>query len=175
MRNTIALAALLGLAGALPAAAQQAPAAQARGGFVNAQGEAIGTATLVQTPQGVLITIEIRGVPPGEHAFHVHQTGRCEGAGGFMSAGGHYNPRGAQHGFMVQGGAHAGDMANLFAGPDGVLKAQVLNDKVTIGDGESTLFDADGSALVLHAQADDHRSQPAGEAGGRIACAVIER
>jgi Cu-Zn family superoxide dismutase len=174
MRPAHILVALLGLGLALPAAAQQ-QMPQARGNFINAQGQSVGTAALVQTPNGVLITLELRGLPPGLHAFHIHQTGRCDANGGFQTAGGHYNPGNHEHGYMVQGGAHAGDMPNQFVGPDGVLRTQVLNDKVTIGSGDTTLFDSDGSALVLHAQPDDYRSQPAGDAGGRIACAVIER
>lgn len=89
--------------------------------------------------------------------------------------GGHYAPRGNQHGYLVQGGSHAGDMPNQLAAQDGTLRAQVLNDKVTLGQGEGSLFDSDGSALMLHGQADDYRSQPAGDAGSRVACGVIER
>jgi Cu-Zn family superoxide dismutase len=148
---------------------------QAQGSFINAQGERIGSAHLAETPSGVLITVELRNLPPGPHAFHLHETGRCEADGGFQSAGGHYAPRRHQHGYLVQGGAHAGDMPNQHVGQDGVLRVQVMNDKVTLRPGEATLFDADGSALVLHAGADDYRSQPAGDAGGRIACAVVER
>ena len=183
MRIALALAASLALGAAMPAAAQPAPAQpqlpsgtpQARATFVNAQGQQVGTAQLAQTAGGVLITIDVNGLPPGVHAFHVHEAGRCDGAGGFQSAGGHYNPGSRQHGFLMQGGGHAGDMPNQVVGQDGRLRAQVLNDRVTLGAGEATLFDADGSALVIHAGVDDYRSQPAGDAGGRIACAVIER
>lgn len=144
--------------------------------FINAQGQRIGTATLTQTPSGVLIQAEVTGLPAGgTHAFHVHAVGRCEGAGGFQSAGGHFNPDDRQHGFHVQGGPHAGDLPNQFVGPDGTLRAEAFNPNVTLGTGQAGLFDADGSSLVVHAKADDHHSQPAGDAGGRIACAVIER
>jgi Cu-Zn family superoxide dismutase len=170
--------ALLGLClslGLAPALAQAQPAPAARGNFMDPQGRNVGTARLTQTPHGVLILIEVSGLPPGPHAFHVHAVGRCEGAGGFQSAAGHYNPGDKQHGFEVGGGPHAGDMPNLFIGSDGMLRAEVLNPGVTLGAGPNSVFDADGSALVIHANADDHRSQPAGDAGGRIACAVVER
>jgi Cu-Zn family superoxide dismutase len=154
----------------LPSGTQQAQAS-----FVNAQGQQVGTAHLAQTPAGVLITLDLRNLSPGVHAFHIHQTGRCDASGGFQSAGGHYAPRGNQHGYLVQGGSHAGDMPNQLVAQDGTLRAQVLNDKVTLGQGEGSLFDSDGSALMLHGQADDYRSQPAGDAGSRVACGVIER
>ena len=163
-------AATLTLAAAIAHAADTAKAT-----FVNAQGQSIGSATLTQTPNGVLIDIDISGIPPGEHAFHIHETGRCDPADGFKSAGVHYAPRGHKHGFKVEGGPHAGDMMNHFVGQDGRLRAHVINTRVTLGDGEGTLFDKDGSALVVHAKADDYSSQPAGNAGDRIACAVIER
>jgi superoxide dismutase, Cu-Zn family len=159
-----------------PGAAASGQQQKATATFVNPQGERIGTATLTQTPTGVLIQAEIRGLPAGgTHAFHIHAVGRCDGASGFQSAGGHFNPGDHQHGFHVKGGPHAGDLPNQFAGPDGTLRAEVFNASVTLGTGQKSLFDADGSALVLHAKADDHHSQPAGDAGGRIACAVIER
>lgn len=143
--------------------------------FVNAKGEKIGSATLTQTPHGVLIQVEIRGLPPGEHAFHIHETGKCDASGQFRSAGGHYAPRGKSHGFMVEDGPHAGDMPNQYVSKDGVLRADVVNPRVTLGSGKASLFDDDGSALVVHAGADDYSSQPSGDAGDRLACAVIER
>jgi Cu-Zn family superoxide dismutase len=162
--------------GALALAACAASAAAqstAKGIFVDRKGDTIGSATLVQTPAGVLIAVEIRGLPTGELAFHVHERGACEPDKGFETAGGHYNPRGHAHGYRADKGPHAGDMPNQVVPESGVLRAQVLNHMVTLEKGEATLFDADGSALVLHAKPDDYRSQPAGAAGDRIACAVV--
>jgi Cu-Zn family superoxide dismutase len=142
--------------------------------FVGAQGQTLGMASLEQTPAGVLISVTVSGIGEGEHAFHVHEKGLCDAAGGFTSAGGHFAPGGTAHGYRDAKGHHAGDMPNLFAGADGNVRAQVLNSAVRLSDaGEGALFDADGSALVIHAGADDYASQPAGAAGGRIACAVI--
>jgi Cu-Zn family superoxide dismutase len=145
---------------------------QASATFVNANGKQIGTATLTQTPSGVLIDIKAEGIPAGTHALHIHETGKCN-APDFESAGDHYNPAGAKHGFVNGSDRHAGDLPNQFVQNDGVLQAHVLAPQVTLGTGQTTLFDPDGSALVLHTKADDYTSQPAGEAGDRFACAVI--
>jgi len=169
--------AVLGLALAMglsvPAMAQDGQKASAN--LINDQGNSIGSATLTQTPHGVLISLDLKGVPPGEHAFHVHEKGVCNPADKFASAGGHYNPGKKEHGILVAGGMHAGDMPNQFVGSDGVLKASVLNAGVTLGSGDGTLFGSYGTALVLHAKGDDYKSQPAGDAGGRIACGVIKK
>lgn len=142
--------------------------------LIGAQGQTLGMASLEQTPAGVLISVSASGIGEGEHAFHIHEKGLCDAAGGFASAGGHFAPGGTAHGYRDAKGHHAGDMPNLFAGADGKVRAQVLNSAVRLSDtGEGALFDADGSALVIHAGPDDYASQPAGAAGGRIACAVI--
>ncbi len=151
-----------------------APVMQATGTFIDARGKQIGQATLTETPSGVLISIDVSGLPPGEHAFHLHQKGTCEAKDGFKSAGDHYAPQSKQHGFKAQGGPHAGDMPNQFVQDDGMLRAEVLNANVTLREGDTTVFDKDGTAIVIHASADDYRSQPSGNAGDRIACAVIE-
>ena len=167
---------LLCSAAAIVTAAASANAADsARAAFVDAKGRSVGTATLMQTPNGVLLDVDVSGLPPGEHAFHIHETGRCDAADGFKSAGNHFAARAHQHGFKVKGGPHAGDMMNQFVGEDGRLRAHVVNTRVTLSDGEGSVFDEDGSALVVHAKADDYQSQPSGNAGDRIACAVIER
>jgi Cu-Zn family superoxide dismutase len=106
---------------------------------------------------------------------HIHQTGACDPATGFKSAGDHYVPRDAEHGFQVESGPHAGDMPNQWASDEGLLRADVVNPHVTLGDGEATLFDTDGSAIVVHSGLDDYESQPSGNAGQEIACAVIRR
>ncbi len=142
--------------------------------FIDASGAEIGTARLIETPHGVLIEAELTGLPPGEHGFHIHETGICDPADGFASAGGHYAPRGHDHGFEAAEGFHAGDMPNQFVAADGTLMLHVLNQHVTLREGEGSLLDGDGSALMIHGGADDYASQPSGDAGARIACAVIE-
>lgn len=143
--------------------------------FVDPQGQEIGKAVLTQTAGGVLIELDVMGVPAGEHGIHIHETGACNAADGFKSAGGHFEPGEHQHGYRAASGPHAGDMPNQFVGTDGKLRAHVLNPSVTLADGPASLWDADGSALVVHAGPDDYTSQPAGNAGDRIACAVIEK
>ncbi|MFO7260482.1 MAG: superoxide dismutase family protein [bacterium] len=176
----VATTALFAAAAARPAAAQQQAdeTAQhvARAQLVDAEGNVVATATLRETAgHGVLIRLEAERLPAGEHAFHIHQTGRCEPPG-FESAGGHYAPRGRQHGFLVPAGPHAGDLPNIHVPADGRLVIEVVAPDVTLRPGApNTLFDEDGSALVIHAGRDDYTSQPAGDAGGRIACGVIRR
>jgi Cu-Zn family superoxide dismutase len=170
----LALAAAFALSGLATATAGPGTDS-AKGTFIDAQGKRVGTAQLTQTPSGVLIELDLKGLPPGEKAFHLHENGACDPRDGFKSAGAHFDPRGNQHGLHAAKGPHAGDMPNQFVRQDGVLRAHVLNTVVMLPPGEATLFDADGSALVLHAKPDDYRSQPAGDAGDRIACAVIER
>lgn len=155
--------------------AQHAPVAGApHVALIDREGRQIGTAVFEQTPNGVMISVTARGLPPGEHGFHIHQTGRCDPSEGFASAGGHFAPAGHSHGFEVAGGPHAGDMPNQFVAGDGTLRAHVFNPRVTLREGENSLMDADGSALMIHAGADDYRSQPSGDAGDRLACAVIK-
>ena len=161
-------AALLFAAMAVPAQAADMANAQLKDG----SGKAVADADLVQTPAGVLIRLQIKGLPAGEHAFHVHAVGKCEAP--FTSAGPHFNPGNHKHGMMA-GAAHAGDMPNLHIPQDGNLSVEVLNTAVTLEQGKpNSLFDNDGSALVIHAKADDYKSDPAGNAGDRIACGVIQ-
>jgi Cu-Zn family superoxide dismutase len=169
MMSTLRLAAMLfaslGLAASGVHAAETASAT-----LKDLAGKTVGTALLRQSPNGTLVAVRFRGLPPGTHAFHIHAVGKCEPP--FASAGGHYNPTGAKHGFLVTGGPHAGDMPNIHVGANGTLDIEVLNVKLALDGG---LFDADGAAIVLHAKGDDYRSQPSGDAGSRIACGVITK
>ncbi len=142
--------------------------------FINVEGQSVGTATLTQTPTGVLIQMDVRDLPPGEHAVHIHQTGKCEPATKFETAGPHFATDRKEHGFKSAGGPHAGDLPNQTVDQNGALKAEMKADQVTLMHGEaSSLLDVDGSALVIHAMADDYQSQPSGASGDRVACAVI--
>ena len=136
----------------------------------NAKGESVGEVTLNRTPHGTLLHARFSNLPPGAHAFHVHAVGKCEPP--FKSAGGHYNPGGKKHGFLAAEGLHAGDMPNIHVPASGSLEIEVLNTLLKL---DSNLFDADGAAIVLHAGPDDYKSDPAGAAGGRIACGVIAK
>jgi Cu-Zn family superoxide dismutase len=137
-----------------------------------AEGRTVGEAMLRETPNGVLVHLKLKGVPAGTRAFHMHTTGRCD-APSFESAGEHFNPEGAGHGFAAAKGPHAGDLPNLHIPASGELEVELLAARVTLGDGKTGLLDADGSALVLHAGPDDYSSDPAGNAGDRLACAVV--
>ena len=151
---------------------QSAPDATAT--LKDAMGQEVGRAELTDTPNGVMVKVTGLTAPAGTHAFHIHQTGRCE-APSFESAGEHFAPEDSQHGFEVGQGPHAGDLPNIHVPESGGLDFEFIASDVTLDQGESGLLDADGSALVLHAGADDYQSQPAGDSGARLACGVIER
>ena len=137
----------------------------------DASGKEVGQVTLTSTPSGVLMSLDLTAVPAGEHAFHVHAAGKCEPPD-FKSAGPHFNPDETKHGLMNVEGPHAGDMPNLHVPSDGKLQIEVLNPTVTLS-AESALLDEDGSAVIVHAAADDYKTDPAGNAGDRIACGVV--
>ena len=141
--------------------------------FIDPDGQTIGSVTLTQLESGVLVDASAAGLPPGEHGFHFHETGDCDPQTGFQSAGDHYAPGEHQHGLDVARGPHAGDMPNQFVDAKGQMRVNLLNTRVSLEDGHAPLLDGDGSALVIHAGADDYRSQPSGDAGDRIACAEI--
>ena len=140
--------------------------------LIDGKANPIGTAQLNQLAQGVQIVVAISGLPAGKHALHIHETGECEPP--FESAGGHFNPTGAEHGWDNPAGPHAGDLPNIYVG-EGAVQVEYITDRVTLEDGETSLFDDDGSAIVIHEGQDDYVSEPAGDAGNRLACGVIER
>jgi Cu-Zn family superoxide dismutase len=155
------------------AQAKVGEAKTAKATLKDADGKEVGSAALTQTPAGVLIRLVLDGLPPGERAFHIHGVGKCEPP--FASAGPHFNPRGRKHGLMAAGGHHAGDMPNLVVPSDGALTVEVLNPDVTLEKGKAnSLFGPQGTALVIHAGKDDYKTDPTGDAGGRIACGVVE-
>lgn len=133
----------------------------------------VGTVLLVDTPHGLLLRGALMGLPPGTHALHFHEVGKCEPP--FKSAGGHFNPTKKNHGVMDPGGLHAGDLPNLIIPKSGKLDFELFAEDLTLAEGPNTVLDADGTALVLHAKADDYKSQPSGDAGDRIACGTITK
>lgn len=171
MKTAAAISALILVASIAYA---QAPAATASATISDAMGKSIGTATLRETTSGVLIKVDFTAAPAGTHALHVHTTGKCE-APMFTTAGGHFAPGNTKHGLLATGGPHAGDLPNIYVPSDGKLSMEVLEPNVTLAAGPRSLLDADGSAIVLHAMADDYTTDPAGNAGGRIACGVINK
>lgn len=174
MKTTAAiLASVCLLTGA--AVGQETELTVAEASFVDVDGNEIGTVTLTETEEGVTIAGTLEGIAEGEHGFHIHETGACDPATNFETAGSHFAPRGNEHGFDNPNGAHAGDMRNQTAGADGQLVLNVNNDMVSLTEGEEGyLLDKDGSALVVHSGPDDYSTDPSGNSGDRIACAVIE-
>ena len=148
-------------------------APSARATVRNAGGAVLGDLSFTQTAGGVRITGTLSSLPAGTHGIHLHAIGRCE-PNAFTSAGGHLNPAGLQHGLENPAGAHAGDMPNITADVSGRAVVDITTNRVTL-DATGALFDADGTAIVVHAAADDQKSDPAGNAGARIGCGVVAR
>jgi Cu-Zn family superoxide dismutase len=138
----------------------------------DANGQPVGTATFTEVAGGVRIVLDARGLPPGVKGVHIHEVGQCEPPG-FTSAGAHFNPGRRQHGLMNPQGPHAGDLPNITIAPDGTGRLETMNERITLGADPNTLLDANGSALVIHAAADDFMTDPTGNTGARIACGPI--
>jgi Cu-Zn family superoxide dismutase len=152
----------------------QSGAQPAHADIVNAQGQKVGTAKIRQTASGVRIDVQVSQLPPGIHGIHVHTIGKCEGPA-FTSAGAHLNPTSKKHGKDNPEGPHAGDLLNLQVDANGHAKASLMDPNVTLGNGPNSLFHEGGTAIVIHENADDYKTDPAGNSGPRIACGVIER
>lgn len=135
------------------------------------QGEKVGEAKLIQAPSGVLIRVELDGVPEGTHAFHVHETGVCEPP--FKSAGGHLATAGQAHGLLDADTPHVGDLPNIHVPDDGELRFSAFLNGASLSGPGVVLLDDDGSAIVIHTGPDDYLTDPAGDAGERIACGPI--
>ncbi|WP_348773432.1 superoxide dismutase family protein [Halobacillus litoralis] len=137
-------------------------------------GNEVGSAELEQKNGGVNIKLSASALPEGTHGFHIHEKGVCE-APDYKSAGGHFNPTDVSHGSDSEDGPHAGDLNNIDIHEEGNAEEEVMADMVTLKEGQdNSLLGGDGTSLVIHAGADDQKSQPSGDAGERIACGVIE-
>lgn len=140
--------------------------------MISADGQKLGEARVSQEPEGTRVIVDMKGLPAGTYAVHLHSVGRCEGPT-FATAGGHFNPAMKQHGTMNPAGAHAGDLPNIVVGEDRIGRMDAVQAGLRMADGDAALIDIDGASIVVHAGPDDYKSDPAGNAGARIACGVL--
>jgi len=139
----------------------------------NSNGDMVGTATFVESVHGeVRVSVDVRGIPSGLHGMHIHAVGQCEGPA-FTSAAAHFNPQNRKHGLQTSDGPHAGDLPNLVVGSDGAGRFDMTVGRFILHAGATSLFDSDGSALVIHADIDDGVTDATGNSGARIACGVL--
>lgn len=176
-RSTSAIVAFTIVATGALAGCKTIPASGARAAtatLTDATGRTVGTLRFAdEGAAGVLVTGALHDLSPGQHGIHFHAVGRCDGAGAFATAGGHFNPAARKHGLANAEGPHAGDLPNLEIGADMTGSYRAVTTRVTLGNDALSLLDADGSAVVVHAAADDQRTDPAGNSGARVACGVI--
>lgn len=160
---------------ALTACAEKQPAQKAEATLIDNKGTTIGHASFTQGTQGVVIRIKAKDLSPGIHGMHFHKTGECSDHDHFKKAGGHIDPHSKPHGFFHPEGPHEGNLPNLIVHQDGTAETELYSSLVSLN-GENNvpaLLDKDGSTLIIHTNEDDHKTQPIGGAGGRIACGVI--
>jgi Cu-Zn family superoxide dismutase len=138
----------------------------------DAQGQSMGSAVLREEDGKVRMVVQVSGLTPGRHGIHIHAVGRCEPPT-FQSAGGHFNPLGKKHGLENPEGAHGGDLPDLEVDASGRIEYVVVTDRVALAPGPTSVFDADGSAVVIHARADDQRTDPSGNSGERLLCGQL--
>lgn len=169
----VALAASLSLGACATVPPQSNAKTLATAALVNTSGQSAGTVEITQSGTTLMFRANVAGQVSGAHGIHLHTTGKCE-APGFTSAGGHLNPTAHQHGSLNPAGPHVGDLPNIIVGPDGngMIESRLTGAAADILD---NLFDADGTAIVLHAGPDDYKTDPSGNSGGRIACGILLR
>lgn len=145
--------------------------------LVDAAGQAVGLATFTEGDDGVTIHVLIEGLTPGEHGWHLHEVGDCNGTTNepFSSAGGHWNPTDMEHGGPDAASHHVGDFGNFTATSDGMADASWTTMDYSLGDGPNSVFDDDGTAIIIHAGRDDLTTQPSGDSGARFACGVVAK